>query len=84
MHGQNSSKTAARQPDRTERRRTEALGRRRYGWKVNQWSDAVGCSRSSTYELIAAKRIDSVKLGGARIIITHPEHFLASLATKDA
>jgi len=53
--------------------------RKKFGWRVNQWSEAVGCSRASTYELIAAKRIESVKFGGARIIRTHPDDFLASL-----
>ena len=54
--------------------------RRKFGWRVNEWSDAIGCSRASTYELIAAGRIESVKFGGARIIRTHPDAFLASLA----
>ena len=54
-------------------------GSQKFGWRVNEWSAAVGCSRASTYELIAAKIIASVKFGGARIITTHPADFLASL-----
>jgi hypothetical protein len=50
-----------------------------YGWRVEPWSRAVGCSRARTYELIAEKKIESVKLGWARIIRTHPETFLDSL-----
>jgi hypothetical protein len=73
-------------PDRHERRRLEALerkseahDRRKFGWRVIEWSEAVGCSRSLTYELINQKQIDSVKLGNARVIVTHPQDFLASL-----
>jgi hypothetical protein len=50
------------------------------GWRIPEWMDAVGISRSQTYELLADKSIDSVKLGSARIITTHPAEFLASLA----
>ena len=68
--------------NRAERRAAasaERGGSQKFGWRVNEWSAAVGCSRASTYELIAAKTIDSVKFGGARIITTHPADFLASL-----
>jgi hypothetical protein len=54
------------------------------GWRPGEWSAATGVSRSLTYELLAAKRIDSVKLGSARIITTAPDVFLASLADEDA
>ena len=40
----------------------------KFGWRVPEWSGAVGISRASTYELLAAKAIESVKFGGARII----------------
>jgi hypothetical protein len=49
------------------------------GWRVNEWAAAVGISRASVYELIAAKIIASVKFGGARLITTLPREFLASL-----
>ena len=49
------------------------------GWRVNEWAAAVGISRTSVYELIAAKTITSVKFGGARLITTLPRDFLASL-----
>jgi excisionase family DNA binding protein len=49
------------------------------GWRVNEWAAAVGISRASVYELIAAKTITSVKFGGARLITTLPRDFLASL-----
>jgi hypothetical protein len=68
--------------NRADRRAAAAAawgGTQKFGWRVNEWSAAVGCSRASTYELIAAKKIASVKFGGARIITTHPSDFLASL-----
>lgn len=50
------------------------------GWRIPEWASAVGISRSTTYELITERRIASIKLGGARIITTHPRDFLAALA----
>ena len=49
------------------------------GWRPGEWANAVGVSRSLTYELLAEGKIDSVKLGAARLITTAPETFLASL-----
>jgi len=48
-------------------------------WKVKEWAALVGCSRSRTHELIAQKRVSSVKLGATRLITTSPEDFIASL-----
>ena len=47
------------------------------GWRVGEWADDVGVSRSYTYELISAGTIKSVKIGAARIIVTPPRDFLA-------
>lgn len=52
----------------------------KFGWRVSEWATAVGCSRSSTYELIDKGIITSVKFGGARIVTTHPREFLAYCA----
>ena len=49
------------------------------GWRISEWPKAVGISRSKTYELIAEKRIKTVKLGAATIITTSPAEFLQSL-----
>jgi hypothetical protein len=49
------------------------------GWRVSEFAAAAGISKSSVYELLQAKRLDSVKFGGARIIVTSPADFLASL-----
>jgi hypothetical protein len=49
------------------------------GWRVPEWAADVSLSRAYVYELIAAGRIKSVKIGAARIITTRPVDFLASL-----
>lgn len=54
------------------------------GWRVPPWCDEVGCGRTFAYELIKAKKIDSVKLGAMRIITTPPSKFLAELAEEQA
>lgn len=54
------------------------------GWRIPEWSRDVGCGKSTTNELIREKKIDSVKLGTARIITTPPGEFLASLAAEQA
>ena len=70
-----------RRLDKIERK-GEQDDRRKFGWRVVEWSEAVGCSRALTYEFLAAKRIESVKLGSARVITTHPQDFLGSLHAK--
>ena len=50
-----------------------------FGWRVAAWADAVGISRASTHELLAAKTIESVRFRSVRIITTHPRDFLAGL-----
>jgi hypothetical protein len=55
------------------------------GWRVVEFMCDTGLSRATVHELIAAHRLDSVKLGSARIITTPPAKFLAGLAsTKTA
>lgn len=51
----------------------------RFGWSVNDWAAAAGISRASVYELMTAKRIETVKFGGKRLVITHPRAWLESL-----
>jgi hypothetical protein len=70
-------------PNRAERCAAASAahgGRKKYGWKVNEWAAAAGVSRAKTYLLLADGTLSSVKLGAARIITTHPADFLASLA----
>lgn len=49
------------------------------GWRPMEWAAAVGISRARVYELLQEHRIESVKDGAARIIITPPRDFLLSL-----
>lgn len=51
----------------------------RYGWPVKDWAAAAGISRASVYNLLAEKKIASVKYLAKRIITTHPREFLESL-----
>lgn len=56
----------------------------KFGWRVPEWSAATGISRSSVYELMKEKAVQSVKFGGARIIVTPPATWLASLTAEVA
>jgi hypothetical protein len=53
-------------------------------WSIKNWCAATDLSPAYTYELLAAKRIDSVKVGGKRLITTAPRDFVASLAGEAA
>jgi hypothetical protein len=52
------------------------------GWRVSEWSEAVGLCRATVYKLMTAKTVECVKSGSARIIITPPADYLASLAAE--
>ena len=60
-------------------RRTKTSSQTRVGWRILDWAEDAGISRGSVYNLLYAKKINSVKLGKARIITTSPTEFLASL-----
>jgi hypothetical protein len=53
------------------------------GWRVSEWATAVGLCRASVYNLLAAGRLRSVKVGAARIILTPPADFLESFEGDD-
>jgi hypothetical protein len=50
------------------------------GWRVGEWAHAVGLSRATTFNLLAAGTISGVKSGNARIITTAPRDYLKALA----
>ena len=50
------------------------------GWRISEWAEAVGTSRSRVYLAIGAGTISSVKWGKQRIITTSPRDFLARLS----
>ncbi len=52
----------------------------KFGWRVPEWAKSVGLSRAYVYELMNDGLIRSVKSGAARIITTHPQDYLSSLA----
>lgn len=49
------------------------------GWSVRSWCSDTDLSQAYVYQLLAAKRIDSVKIGKKRLIMTPPADFLESL-----
>jgi hypothetical protein len=50
------------------------------GFRINAWAAAVGVSRAYVYgQLLAPGRIESVKVGRSRVIVTTPAEFLSSL-----
>jgi hypothetical protein len=53
------------------------------GWKPREWSAAARVCPATTAALIRDKKVKSVKLGKARIILTPPAEFLASLVEAD-
>jgi hypothetical protein len=73
--------------NRAERRASASIERghdAKHGWRVAEWASAAGCSRSFVYNLLAAKQLESVKLGRSRVIITHPRDYLAALHDEGA
>ena len=54
------------------------------GWRPAEWGEAVGLCRASVYNLLAARAIESVKIGAARVITTAPSDFLTSLRDEAA
>ena len=52
------------------------------GWRVNEWARDTGLSRAYVYLLLP--QLSSVKVGSARIILTPPATYLASLARGEA
>jgi hypothetical protein len=53
-------------------------------WSVRNWCAATDLSPAYCYELLAAGKIQSVKVGGKRLIVTPPREFLASLRGEAA
>jgi hypothetical protein len=55
----------------------------KFGWKITEFVDAAGVSRSRVYELMQQGCLQSVKLGRRRLITTHPREFLTTLSPND-
>ena len=53
-------------------------------WSVKHWCAATDLSPAYCYELLAAGKIEGVKIGGKRLITTPPRDFLASLRSEAA
>lgn len=53
-------------------------------WSVKSWCAATDLSPAYCYELLAAGKIEGVKVGGKRLITTAPRDFLAGLRGEAA
>ena len=53
-------------------------------WSVKNWCDALDLSPAYAYELMAARKVASVKVGGKRLITTAPKDFLAQRRAESA
>lgn len=53
-------------------------------WSVSSWCHETELSKSYIYELIAAGKVRSVKIGGKRLITTPPRQFIDDLAEGEA
>lgn len=57
----------------------------KYLYRVPEAAEATGISRSKLYELMSSGRIESVKLGGLRLIPAESlEDFVAALREESA
>jgi len=54
------------------------------GWRPNEWATGTGLSRSKTYQLVKAGRIQAVKAGRVMIITTSPAEYLVGLRGEAA
>ena len=52
------------------------------GWRISQWCQAIGLCRASFYNLEGPLRPESVKIGGAHIIIEAPDRYLKRIAVQ--
>ncbi len=62
----------------------EYVNQHKVGWRPREWGAVAGVKHTKTAELVKNKDVDSVKLGGARIITTSPREYLDRLAKQQA
>lgn len=53
-------------------------------WGLRDWCRATSLSKAFVYELIAAGKVESVRVGGKRLITTSPREFVARHAAMAA
>jgi hypothetical protein len=52
-------------------------------WSVRHWCEATDLSPAYCYELLAAGKIEGVRCGGKRLILTPPRESLESLTGEE-
>jgi hypothetical protein len=62
-----------------KRRRNLDKSSEKAGWRVAEYAEALSCSKSSVNNMLAAKLVESRKLGTMRIITTPPSEAIAAL-----
>jgi excisionase family DNA binding protein len=55
----------------------------RIAWSISEWCEAVSVCRARVYNEIERGRIEAVKVGRMRRIITPPADYLKSCAESD-
>lgn len=45
-------------------------------WRIPEFADAIGCSRSHVYDLLKRGKLETRKLGYMRVIVTSPRRYL--------
>ena len=48
----------------------------RIAWKVRDYERAIGFGRAQIWKWIASGELETVKIGGSRVIVTRPEDFI--------
>lgn len=56
----------------------------RRAWRPNEWLQEVPVSRSQLYEWLKTGKIDSVRVGGTRLITESPTAFIERHRAKPA
>jgi hypothetical protein len=51
-------------------------------WRVAEWSNAVGVSKTTVFDLIKADAVETFKLGRSRMITTSPQTFIQRMREK--
>jgi len=69
--------TSLGEPRNMPRNKRESVPVEPLAWPVRKWCATVSLSESYVYELMSSGVLDSIKVGGKRLIVTTPREFIA-------